>query len=133
MGPFLCFICSTHVVDRRTPDRRLSGRAFCVLGKARVSTLAEFNMTTTPLERYIPLRQAAHRLGISAASLQSLIDSGRVGAAQLNRTAAVAENDLDEIITREQFEHLRGQAITIPQAAETYGVNQETLRGRQRA
>jgi hypothetical protein len=85
-------------------------------------------MTTTTLERYIPLPQAAKRLGISPASLQGLIDSGNIRAAKLNGTIAVAETDLDQVITREQFQHLRGQAITVAGAVEKYNLSDRTVR-----
>jgi hypothetical protein len=87
-------------------------------------------MTTTTLDRYIPLSQAAKRLGISSASLQGLVDSGNIKAAQLNGTIAVAESELDQIvaINREQFEHLRGQAITVAQAVEKYNLANQTIR-----
>ncbi len=85
-------------------------------------------MTTTTLERYIPLPKAAKRLGISPASLQGLIDGGNIRAAKLNGTIAVAESDLDQVVTRDQFEHLRGQPITVSQAVKTYGINAVTIR-----
>jgi hypothetical protein len=89
---------------------------------------AEAFVTTTALDRYIPLPQAAKRLGISAASLQGLIESGIIAAVQLNGTIAVAENDLDQVITREQFEHLRGKPITVPQASDKYKIRANTFR-----
>ena len=85
-------------------------------------------MTTTTLERYIPLPQAAKRLGISSASLQGLIDNGNIRAAKLNGTIAVAESDLDHVISRDQFENMRGQAITIQQASDQYGIRANTFR-----
>jgi hypothetical protein len=65
------------------------------------------------LEQYVPLPQAAKRLKISSASLQGLIDSGNIRAVKLNGTVAVAESELDQVITREKFKHLRGKPITI--------------------
>jgi hypothetical protein len=90
---------------------------------------AEVSVTTTTLEHYIPLPQAAKRLGISPASLQGLIEGGIIAAVELGGTIAVAENDLDQIITREQFEHFRGQAITIASAVKKYNLGQMTIRG----
>ncbi len=88
-------------------------------------------MTTTTLERYIPLPKAAKRLGISAAALQGLIDSGNIRVAQLNGTIAVAESELDQIIaiTREQYKHLQGKPITVAEAVEKYNLGQFALRG----
>ncbi len=81
----------------------------------------KLTMTTTALphlEKYISLSQAAKRPGITAASLQNLIDNSNVKAVQFNGTVAVAESELDQAIAREQLKHLREPAITIPQAAE---------------
>jgi hypothetical protein len=80
------------------------------------------------LEHYIPLPQAAKRLKISAASLQGLIESGNIKAVKLNGTIAVAESELDQVVTREKFEHLRGQTITIPQASTKYSIHVDTFR-----
>ena len=41
----------------------------------------------------------------------------------------MSEPELNLVVTREQFEHLRGQAITIAQAAEVYQIHPETIRG----
>jgi hypothetical protein len=85
-------------------------------------------MTTTMLEKYIPLSQAAKRLRLSPAVLQGLIDSGNIKAVQLNGTIAVAESDLNQVITRKQFELMRGHAISISLAAERYELNYWTIR-----
>ncbi len=80
------------------------------------------------LDQYIPLPQAAKRLKISSASLQGLIDSGNIKAVKLNGTVAVAESELEQVITREKFKHLRGQSITIPQASAQYNIHVDTFR-----
>lgn len=87
-------------------------------------------MTTLPqLDRFISLSQAARRLGLAKDTLRSLIDSGRIkGAVLPNGEIGVSEPELDQIVTREQFEHLRGQSITIKEASEKYGVDSETIR-----
>lgn len=91
-------------------------------------------MTTTALpsqlDRFIPLAKAARRLKVSEKSLRQMITAGRIKGAMLpSGEIGVSENDLDQLITREQFEHLRGKSITINQAAETYGIHPETIRG----
>jgi len=86
-------------------------------------------MNATALENYIPLPQAAKRLKVTATALQRLINNGILHAVRLGGTVAVAESELNQTITHEQFEHLRGQAITVPQAANTYGINVVTIRG----
>jgi len=90
-------------------------------------------MTTTvlppQLDRFIPLPKAARRLGIAKETLLSLVDSGRIkGAVLPNGEIGVSEPGLDQIVAREQFEHLRGQTITIKEAAEKFGIDSETLR-----
>jgi hypothetical protein len=80
------------------------------------------------LEQFIPLPQAAKRLKVSLASLKSMIERGNIKAVKLNGTVAVAESELDQVITREKFERLRGQTITIPQASAKYNINVDTFR-----
>jgi hypothetical protein len=59
-----------------------------------------------------------------------MIASGRIKGAKLpSGEIGVSQNDLDQLITREQFEHLRGKSITINQASESYGIHPETIRG----
>jgi hypothetical protein len=90
-------------------------------------------MTTTvlpsQLDRFIPLAKAAHRLKVSEKSLRQMITAGRIKGAMLpNGEIGVSENDLDLIITREQFDHLHGEPITVPEAVEKYGINPVTIR-----
>ena len=89
-------------------------------------------MTTTTLpqlDRFISLPQAARRLGLAKDTLRSLIDSGRIkGAVLPNGEIGVSEPELDSIVTREQFVHLRGKSITLKEAAEKYGIDSETIR-----
>lgn len=84
--------------------------------------------TVLPLDRFIPLPKAAKRLGISVPSLRGLIQSGNIRAVSLDGTVAVAESELDQIITREQFEYLRGQAISISETAQKYSLSNRTIR-----
>ncbi|MBP7689321.1 MAG: hypothetical protein KA765_15505 [Thermoflexales bacterium] len=87
--------------------------------------------TLSHIDRFIPLAQAAKRLGITASSLKKRVASGNVRAASLNGTLAVAESELNQIISisRDQFKHLRGESITIAQAAQNYDIHPETIRG----
>ena len=80
------------------------------------------------LDQYVPLPQAAKRLKISSASLQGLIDSGNIRAVKLNGTVAVAESELEQVITREKFEHLRGTPISISDAVDKYQLKTQTIR-----
>ncbi|MBP7686641.1 MAG: hypothetical protein KA765_01985 [Thermoflexales bacterium] len=85
-------------------------------------------MNASAIENYIPLPQAAKRLKITAIALKRLIDNGKIHAVRLGGTLAVAESELKQTIFRAQFEHLRGQAITVPQAVNMYGINAVTIR-----
>jgi hypothetical protein len=81
------------------------------------------------LDRFIPLSKAARRLKLSEKSLRQMITAGRIkGAVLPNGEIGVREIDVEQLITREQFEHLRGQTITIKDASERYGIDSETLR-----
>ena len=87
-------------------------------------------MTTLPqLDRFMSLSQAAQRLGLAKDTLRSLIDSGRIkGAVLPNGDIGVSEPELNQIVTHEQFEQLRGQAITISEAAQKYNIGKITFR-----
>jgi hypothetical protein len=90
-------------------------------------------MTTTALpsqlDRFIPLSKAARRLRLSEKSLRQMITAGRIkGAVLPNGEIGVSEPELEQFIGREQFEHLRGQAITVPQASERHGIRADTFR-----
>jgi len=85
-------------------------------------------MNASAIENYVPLPQAAKRLKITATALQRLIDNGILHAVRLGGTVAVPESELNQTIFREQFDHLRGQAITVPQAVEKYNLSDRTIR-----
>jgi hypothetical protein len=88
-------------------------------------------MTPLPqLDRFISLSQAARRLGLAKDTLRSLIDSGRIkGAVLPNGDIGVSEPELGSIVTHEQFEHLRGQPITVVQTVAKYQIKPMTIRG----
>ena len=85
-------------------------------------------MTTTSIENYVPLPQAAERLKIKPPVLQRLIGAGILHAVRLGGILAVAESELKQTIFREQFDHLRGQAISMSLVTERYGLNHWTVR-----
>jgi hypothetical protein len=98
-------------------------------------------MTTTTLERYIPLAQAARRSGLAKETLYALVESGKIRAAVLpNGEIGVSEHSADQAgsyehineqlraIRRQDFKKLQGRAISIPQAAEKYDILDSTLR-----
>ncbi len=90
-------------------------------------------MTTTALpsqlDRFIPIAKAAHRLKLSERSLRQMITAGTVKGAMLpSGEIGVSELDLDQIITREQFAHLRGIPLTTNQAADRYRLSHWSIR-----
>jgi len=87
------------------------------------------------LPTYIPLKQAARRYGVGVGILTRLAEEGRIRAAKTPEgRLLVAEEDLptvrDHILPhKEDFAHLRGQRITVPEAAKEFGVPYTTLHG----
>jgi hypothetical protein len=82
---------------------------------------------------FIPLADAARKYNISENVLTSLIQDGRIDAAQLpSGELLVSDESLNgktkEQIIQEEFAHLIGRPITISEAAEKYGLAGTTLR-----
>ena len=99
-----------------------------------------------PLPEFLPLPKAARKLGISEAELQARIESGTITAGKLPDGEIVVSvsnqnrppngggegkvqdiNDRLRAIKREDFEHLRGNPITVTDAAEKYGIPRNTV------
>jgi hypothetical protein len=79
---------------------------------------------------YIPLEQAARKYGVSKNVLRQRVESGKLDFARTpNGDLLVADHDIDPSlkIKREDFEHLRGQAISMSEASEKYSVPQPNL------
>ena len=84
---------------------------------------------------FLPLPEAANKLGLSVAELRSRVESGTITAGKLpdgeivvNITAK--EDDINarlSAIKREDFEYLRGNPITVSEAAKKYGVHRNTV------
>jgi predicted site-specific integrase-resolvase len=84
------------------------------------------------IDRVIPLRQAAKKVGVSFKVLQSLVESGKLEAVKLpNGEIAVRESSIlkTSIISPDDYEHLRGRPITMPDAVKEYGISEATFRG----
>ena len=87
------------------------------------------------LPTYIPVKQAAQKCGIGVETLTRLVEDGRIRAAKTPQgRLLVAEEDLSAIRDyvlprREDFAHLRGQRITVPEAAKEFGIPYTTLHG----
>ena len=79
-------------------------------------------MATTQIERVIPLKEAASRMGISVAALTRLVHDGTIRAVQLpDGSLAVTEIKSKPPITPDDFKHLRGNPISVSEAAAKYG------------
>jgi transposase-like protein len=114
----------------------------CSAGRSRF--LGDEIMTILPvtkLDRFLPLAQAARRLGLSEGTLRQLVNSGKVRAAVLpsgeigvseqsaKRAASYEQiNEQLRAVHRRDFANLRGKSITIADAAEKYDILDRTLR-----
>lgn len=86
------------------------------------------------LERFITLEQAAQQLRQDAAGIMRLIESGALRAAILPDNAiGVSLFSLRALLPREElpdykdFAHLKGEPISISDAARKYGIHTSTL------
>jgi len=85
------------------------------------------------LPTYIPVDDAAQRLGISPSDLHQLIEAGTIRAAEINGVIAVSEESVnahtpkEELEEYKQFKHLAGVEIGIGEAARKYQVPQPTI------
>jgi predicted site-specific integrase-resolvase len=91
-------------------------------------------MTTSQIERVLPLPEAAHRMGISVEALTSLVRSGKIQALRLpDGGLAVSEGDLREHMRKEDLPEykkharLRGKQIGIAEAARKHNVAVSTV------
>jgi hypothetical protein len=101
--------------------------------------LTQSKEKTMSLPQLLPLPEAARKLGVSVSELRARVDAGTIAAGvlpdgeivvskenlQANNTADI--NTRLSAIKREGFEHLRGQAITVTEAAEKYEVPRNTI------
>ncbi len=86
-------------------------------------------MTTTQIERVIPLREAASRKGISVAALTRLVSDGTIRAVQLpDGSMAVSEQEIHEIASQSSALELRGHPVSVRAASEKYEVPGTTIR-----
>jgi len=86
------------------------------------------------LERFITLEQAAQQLRLDQTGLARLIDEGYLRAALLpDDSIGVSLTSVQALLPREDlpdyqdFAHLKGQPISISEAARKYGIHTSTL------
>ncbi len=92
------------------------------------------------LPQTISLPQAAQELGVSVADLRARIDAGTISAVETpdgeivvllrngnNTTKTEDINAKLSAISRDDFAHLRGQVITVSEAAKKYKVPRNTI------
>ncbi len=77
-------------------------------------------------ERLFTMRDAARRMGITSEQLQRLVKDGTIEVNILPDGRFAISMAETKKITREQFESLRGQSITILEASKKHGINQRT-------
>ncbi len=96
------------------------------------------------LPQLLPLPEAAKKLGLSLADLQARVETGTITAGILpTGKIVVSENELISqknappgedinaqlrVIKREAFAHLKGQEITVTEAAKKYSIPGTTIR-----
>jgi len=97
--------------------------------------------TTATLPTFLPLPEAAKKFGMTEAILYERVEAGTIAAGILSDGEIVVSkdnivpkangaNDINDrlrAIRREDFEHLRGQAITVTEAAKKYGIVKRTI------
>ncbi len=90
------------------------------------------------LPQLLPLPAAAQRLGLTENELRARVKAGTIAAGVLpdgeivvnTETNGLPTDDINarlRAIRREDFEHLRGKAITATEAAEKYQVSRESI------
>jgi len=98
-------------------------------------------MPTSNLPTFLPLPEAALRFGMTEAILYERVEAGTISAGILSSGEIVVSkdnivpkangaNDINDrlrAIRREDFEHLRGEEITVTEAAEKYGTHRDTI------
>jgi len=90
----------------------------------------EYKMTISQSQTFIPISEAIRKYGVSKKFLLERIKSGKISSAKLpDGEYLVAENDIDPSLSikREDFEHLRGQKISMSDASRKYGIPTHNL------
>jgi hypothetical protein len=90
---------------------------------------------TLHLDRFLPLPEAARKLGLTETRLRAMIEKGKIRAGILpTGEIVVSENGSPEnlndqlaAIQRQEFEHLRGKRISVTESEERYGITGELL------
>jgi len=97
--------------------------------------------TTATLPTFLPLPEAAKKFGMTEAILYERVEAGTIAAGILSSGEIVVSkdnivpkannaNDINarlRAIHREDFEHLRGETITVTEAAEKYRIHRDTI------
>ncbi len=86
------------------------------------------------LPTFLPLSEAARQFNLSEKALTQLIETGKIQAVQTpdGELLVAADNNgqhyqtKDEIIAK-HFAHLRGEPITVTEAARAYGLSRNTI------
>ena len=85
-------------------------------------------METESLPTFISLSEASERTGLSRAALNRAIKSDTLRAVKNEKgEILVAQEDIEEVVAREQFDHLRGKGLGIAEAGRKYDIPNPTL------
>lgn len=79
------------------------------------------------MDSYLPLPEAARITHVSEMQLKSLALIGKIKSVMLHNEILLNESDLMAFKPKTLFEHLRGQAIGIGEAARKYDLHQQTI------
>ena len=79
------------------------------------------------LAAYVPLPEVIRRYRIRESDLLQMVDKGIIRAVKVDGAIAIAEEDLDKVVERKDFENLRGKSILASEAARKYGIHSRTI------
>ena len=85
-------------------------------------------MEKTNLPTFISLSEAVERTGLSQKVLGRAVESAAIRAVKNEKgEVLIAQEDIEEFVVREQFDHLRGKGLGIAEAGRKYDIPDQTL------
>ncbi len=85
-------------------------------------------METESLPTFISLSEAVERTGLSQKVLGRAVESAAIRAVKNEKgEVLIAQEDIEEFVAREQFDHLRGRGLGIAEAGRKYDIPFSTV------
>jgi len=113
-----------HHAQTKTPRRDNPRGVLCYMALlAGIQTMPTANLPT-----FLPLPEAAKKFGMTEAILNEHVEAGTIAAGILSDGEILVGETMTDIndrlraIRREDFEHLRGDGITVTEAVKKYGL-----------